>query len=545
MPAQRYKPIMNTTNKILFSLICIFGATCSVFAQSKSARAEKSIVVFNDVLRQLDVSYVDTLPYEKMTETAINQMLRQVDPYTVYYPKDKDRELRMMTTGKYGGVGAIIQQREERSDSTKANKKDKKKAGKYIIISEPYEGKPAQKAGLRAGDRILEIDGKKMTNKTVSEVSDALRGIPHTKLAVKVQRYGEPEPLEVVIEREEIKLPPVSYYGMLNDKIAYIAFNEFTEHSADEVRKALDDLVQNHGAKALVFDLRDNGGGIIDEAVKIVNLFVGKGQTVVSTRGRIKQSQRTYSTTQDAAYPTLPIVIMVNHNSASASEIVAGSMQDLKRATLVGERTFGKGLVQSVRAVAYDGYIKLTTAKYYLPSGRCIQAIDYSKHQGKAEKDTTGGILPDIVIADSTRKVDISYTLYSKQLFFDYATRYRAKHETITPVNEFALTDEDIEDFCVFLDEEGFTYETETGKYFNDMLEMAQHEDLDSATIAGLKAFEPQLRPSFREAISRHKADVLELLEAEIIERYYYQQGRSEYMIKHDKDLQRAIEVLQ
>ena len=294
-----------------------------------------------------------------------------------------------------------------------------------------------------------------------------------------------------------------------------------------------------------MFDLRDNGGGIIDEAVKIVNLFVGKGQTVVSTRGRIKQSQRTYSTTQDAAYPTLPIAIMVNHNSASASEIVAGSMQDLKRATLIGERTFGKGLVQSVRAVAYDGYIKLTTAKYYLPSGRCIQAIDYSKHQGKAEKDTTGGILPDVVIADSTRKVDISYTLYSKQLFFDYATRYRAKHETIAPVNEFALTDEDIEDFCVFLDEDGFTYETETSKYFNDMLEMAQHEDLDSATIAGLKAFEPQLRPSFREAISRHKADVLELLEAEIIERYYYQQGRSEYMIKHDKDLQRAIEVLQ
>ena len=207
---------------------------------------------------------------------------------------------------------------------------------------------------------------------------------------MKVQRYGEPEPLEVVIEREEIKLPPVSYYGMLNDKIAYIAFNEFTEHSADEVRKALDDLVQNHGAKALVFDLRDNGGGIIDEAVKIVNLFVGKGQTVVSTRGRIKQSQRTYSTTQDAAYPTLPIVIMVNHNSASASEIVAGSMQDLKRATLIGERTFGKGLVQSVRAVAYDGYIKLTTAKYYLPSGRCIQAIDYSSRERYHRRHTAG-----------------------------------------------------------------------------------------------------------------------------------------------------------
>ena len=519
--------------------ICLLGIA-PVFAQSKSARAEQSIVVFNDVLRQLDVSYVDTLPYEKMTEAAINQMLRQVDPYTVYYPKDKDRELRMMTTGKYGGVGAIIQQREERGESQESRGKSKK----YIIISEPYDGKPAQKAGLRAGDRILEIDGKKMQNKTVSEVSDALRGIPHTKLTVKVQRYGEPEPLEVVIEREEIKLPPVAYYGMLDDKTAYIAFNEFTEHSADDVRKALDELVMNHGAKALVFDLRDNGGGIIDEAVKIVNLFVSKGQTVVSTRGRVKQSQRTYSTTQDAAYPTLPLVVLVNHNSASASEIVAGSLQDLKRATLVGERTFGKGLVQSVRAVAYDGYIKLTTAKYYLPSGRCIQAIDYSKHQGKAEKDTTGGILPDVVIADSSRKVDISYTLYTKQLIYDYATRYRATHEQIAPVSEFALTNDDIEDFCTFLDEEGFTYETETSKYFNDMLEMAQHEDLDSATIAGLKAFEAQLRPSFREAIKRHQSAVAELLEAEIIERYYYQHGRSEYMVKHDDEIRKALEVL-
>lgn len=530
--------------RILFLIAVVLYGTIGVFAQSKSARAEQSIVVFNDVLRHLDVSYVDTLPYEKLTETAINQMLRQVDPYTVYYPKDKDRELRMMTTGKYGGVGAIIQQRDEKSDSTKASKKDKAKAKKYVIISEPYEGKPAQKAGLQAGDRILEIDGKKMADKTVAEVSDCLRGIPHTTLTVKVQRYGVSEPLSFVIEREEIKLPAVTYYGMLNDKVAYIAFNEFTEHSADDVRKALDELVKEHGAQALVFDLRDNGGGIIDEAVKVVNLFVKKGKTVVSTRGRTKQSERIYCTTQDAAYPELPVVLLVNHNSASASEIVAGSLQDMKRATLIGERTFGKGLVQSVRSVAYDGYIKLTTAKYYLPSGRCIQAIDYSKHQGKAEKDSTGGILPDIVMDDTTRKVDISYTLYSKQLFFDYATRYKATHPTIAPVKEFALTDGDIEDFCAFLDEERFAYETETSKYFGEVLEMAKHEDLDSVTIARLKEFAPQLKPSFREAIARHKAEVLELLEAEIIERYYYQHGRAEYMVKHDKTLERALEVL-
>ena len=524
---------------VCLALIIALGVM-PINAQSKSARTEQSIVVFNDVLRQLDISYVDTLPYEQMTETAINQMLRQVDPYTVYYPKDKDRELKMMTTGKYGGIGSIIQQREEKKDSAGKDKKP----GKYVIISEPYEGMPAQKAGLLAGDRILEIDGKKMANKTVAEVSDCLRGTPHSTLTIKVQRQGVKDPLKFTVEREEIKLPAVSYYGMLDDGVAYISFSEFTENSANAVQKALDELVTQHGARALVFDLRDNGGGIIDEAVKIVNLFVKKGETVVSTRGRMKQSERIYCTTQDPAYPDMPIVLLVNNNSASASEIVAGSLQDLKRATLVGERTFGKGLVQSVRSVAYDGYVKLTTARYYLPSGRCIQAIDYSKHRGKAEKDTTGGILPDIVISDTTRKVNISYTLYAKQLIYDYATRYRATHPSIASPTQFKLTDADIEDFCRFLDEEQFTYETETSKYFSDMLDMAQHEDLDSATIATLKAIEPQLRPSFREAIQRHKQDVTELLEAEIIERYYYRKGRIEYMLKLDEELKKAQEVI-
>lgn len=524
---------------VCLALVIALGVM-PINAQSKSARTEQSIVVFNDVLRQLDISYVDTLPYEQMTETAINQMLRQVDPYTVYYPKDKDRELKMMTTGKYGGIGSIIQQREEKKDSAGKDKKP----GKYVIISEPYEGMPAQKAGLLAGDRILEIDGKKIANKTVAEVSDCLRGTPHSTLTIKVQRQGVKDPLKFTVEREEIKLPAVSYYGMLDDGVAYISFSEFTENSANAVQKALDELVTQHGARALVFDLRDNGGGIIDEAVKIVNLFVKKGETVVSTRGRMKQSERIYCTTQDPAYPDMPIVLLVNKNSASASEIVAGSLQDLKRATLVGERTFGKGLVQSVRSVAYDGYVKLTTARYYLPSGRCIQAIDYSKHRGKAEKDTTGGILPDIVISDTTRKVNISYTLYAKQLIYDYATRYRATHPSIASPTQFKLTDADIEDFCRFLDEEQFTYETETSKYFSDMLDMAQHEDLDSATIATLKAIEPQLRPSFREAIQRHKQDVTELLEAEIIERYYYRKGRIEYMLKLDEELKKAQEVI-
>lgn len=533
-------------SSIVRSICLVFGlllGSIGVVAQSKSARVEQAIVTYNDVLRQLDINYVDSLPYEKMTETAINQMLRQVDPYTVYYPKEKDRDLKMMTTGKYGGIGAIIQLRDEKSDSLSTNSKKAKKKT-YVIISEPYEGKPAQRAGLLAGDRILEIDGKKMANKSVSEVSDALRGTPHSIVSVKVQRLGVDEPLTYSFEREEVQLPAISYAGIVGDNVAYISFNEFTEHSSDEVRSTLQSLVNEQGAKALVLDLRDNGGGIIDEAVQIVNLFVKKGQTVVSTRGKAAKSERVYKTTQDALYPDLPVVLLVNHNSASASEIVSGSLQDMKRATLIGERTFGKGLVQSVRSVAYDGYIKVTTAKYYLPSGRCIQAIDYSKHQGKAEKDSTGGILPDIVMPDSNRKVDISYTLYTKQLIFDYATRYRAAHESIAPVNEFALTDDDVEDFCAFLDENKFTYETETSKYFNEMLDMAQHEDIDSATIAQLKAFAPQLKPSFREAIYRHKVDICNMLEAEIIERYYYQHGRIKYMLKHDEDLKKALELL-
>jgi len=303
-------------------LVSVLIGVMGMQAQSKSARVEQSIITFNDVLRQLDINYVDTLPYEMMTETAINQMLRQVDPYTVYYPKDKDKDLKMMTTGKYGGIGAIIQLRDEKTDSTATKKKDKKK-DTYVIISEPYKGKPAERAGLLAGDRILEIDGKKMAGKSVSEVSDALRGTPHSTVSVKVQRYGVAEPLVFTFERDEVKLPAVSYAGMVGDKVAYIMFSEFTEQSSKDVQQALHQLVDEQGARALVFDLRDNGGGIIDEAVQIVNLFVPKGKTVVSTRGKNQKSERNYTTTQEPLYPELPVVLLVNHNSASASEIVA------------------------------------------------------------------------------------------------------------------------------------------------------------------------------------------------------------------------------
>lgn len=504
--------------------------------ESSSPRIDKAISVYVDVLRQLDVNYVDTLNYEKLTSTAINQMLRQVDPYTIYYPKNKDEDLRMMTTGKYGGIGSIVQQREE------IDEKGKKRL--YVQIAEPYEGMPAQKNHVMAGDRILEVDGKNVKGMNTTEVSNLLRGEPHSPITLKLQRLGEKRPLKISFQREEIKLPAVNYAGMLDNQIGYICFSEFTEHSASDFKTALREL-EKQGAKSLIIDLRSNGGGIVDEAIEIVSCFVNSGTEVVTTRGKTTNSNRSYKTSSPPEYKDMPLVILVDGNTASAAEIVSGSLQDLGRAKLIGVRTFGKGLVQSVRSVAYDGHMKVTTSRYYLPSGRCIQAIDYVKKRGGDSnvKDTTGGILPDIILQDSS-KVDICYTLYSKQLLFDYATLYRQKHETIASPESFTLTDQDIEDFCTFLDEQKFEYETETSKFFKDMMKMAEEEAIAPNTIQALKAIEPQLKPDFRMAIEQHKDELIRILGSEIIERYYYQKGRIRYLIRTDKGVLKAIEEL-
>jgi carboxyl-terminal processing protease len=495
-------------------------------------------------MRQVDVNYVDTLNYEALTETAINAMLRKIDPYTVYYPKKNERELRMLTTGKYGGIGSIIQQRpiKGKNERTKA-KSDS--IGTFIV--NPYEGKPAQRADLMAGDRILTVDGQKTKGLSVSEVSNNLRGVPGTTVVLEIEREGEKKPFKVEIVREDIRLEPVTYSALfaadsLSAPVGYIAFSEFTEGSAQDFTNTLDDLYYNQGARRLIIDLRGNGGGMVDEAIKIVNLFVEKGQTVVETKGKTANSNRIYRTMARPRYADLPLVVLVDKNSASASEIVAGALQDMKRATLVGQRTFGKGLVQNVRNVAYGGHLKVTTSKYYLPSGRCIQAIDYSEQQKghQLKKDTAGGILPDIVMDDSS-KVDICYTLYINHYFFDYATRYHRQHDSIARPKAFTLTDADIEDFCRFLDERDFRYDTETSKFFADMIKMAKHEDFDSATIAQLEALEPMLKPDFREAIRRNQEEVKEMLGTEIVLRYYYQRGQAAYQLRFDKELKRAL----
>lgn len=523
-----------------YMIAVLLAAGMPLMAQrQKTSRIDQSLTIYNDVMRQLDINYVDTLNYDDLTETAINAMLRKIDPYTVYYPKKKDDDLRMMTTGKYGGIGSIIQQRETK------NKRGEKE--RQIIIANPYEGKPAQRNGVQAGDRILSVDGISTKGQTVSEVSNNLRGVPGSEVTLLLDRDGVEKPFTVSFAREDIHIDPITYYctitaDTLPEAVGYIGFSEFTTNSAREFAMALDDLYYNQNARALIIDLRGNGGGIVDEAISIVNLFVDKGTEIVSTKGKTQNSCRTYYTTSSARFPDLPLTILVDKNSASASEILSGSLQDLHRATLVGQRTFGKGLVQNVRPIAYDGHLKVTTSKYYLPSGRCIQAIDYAERQRGKElhRDTAGGILPDIVLSDSA-KVDVCYSLYIKNMFFDYATQYHRLHDTIAAPEVFALTDQDIEDFCRFLDEQEFTYETETGKYFRDVLEMARHEDIDSTTLASLEALLPQLQPSFREAIYRNLDEVKSLLGSEIILRYYYQRGQAAYQLRFDDELKRAL----
>ena len=495
----------------------------SIMAESKTTRIDKNLTIYTDVMRQLDINYVDTLNYDELIKTSINAMLRQVDPYTIYIPESEDDDLRMMTTGKYGGIGAIIMQRDSN-----------------VYVSDPYEHMPAAESGLMAGDRFVRVDDLECHGKTTKEVSDRLRGKPGTTLTITVERDSALITKE--IKRREIHLPAVSYATTLNDTVGYILFSEFTTNSAQDFLLALDKMVQNDGIKRLVIDLRGNGGGVIDEAIQIVSFFVPKGTEVVSTKGKVERTCRSYTTQTTPIFPDMPLVVLVDDQSASASEIVAGALQDLNRATIVGQRTFGKGLVQNIRPIAYGGHLKVTTAKYYLPSGRCIQAIDYAERQKghKLQRDTAGGILPDVVLTDS-QKLDITYNLYRDQLFFDYATRYRRQHDTIAPATHFALTDEAIEDFCLFLDEKKFTYETETGRYLGELIEMAQQEDLDSTLLAELEAFKPRLTVDYRAAIQRNRKEVERLLGGEIVKRYYYHQGYYAYMIRYDEEIERAL----
>ena len=535
--------------KIIQLSIFVFCFSTVIYGASKpeqrTFRISKNLTIFNSVFRDLDIHYVDTLNYDKMIKTSIDNMLEKLDPYTVYMPEEETDDLKFMTTGEYAGIGALIS-----------------KSDRGVVISEPYEGKPAQRNGVRAGDIILQIDGKYVNGLTVSEVSALLKGTPNTTIKLRLDRPGGKAPIEISFLREKIQMNPVSYYAVVADKVGYVLLNEFTERAAIELKDAILDLVKQHQIESLVLDIRNNGGGLIDEAVKIVGYFVPKGTAVVTTKGKNKESERTYKTPTEPIFPQMKLAVLANRSSASASEILAGSLQDLDRAVIVGERTFGKGLVQNILPISYGGHLKVTTAKYYIPSGRCIQAIDYSHRnedgsvghipdsltsefktkKGRKVRDG-GGIVPDTLTKDD-RKVNIAYYIYSQNLYFEFATQYVLKHPHIASPAEFKLSDEDFKAFTDYLIEKKFTYTTQTEKYYKELINIAKIEGLDKRASDEFDALKAKLIPDISKSIEENREEVAELLSLEIIKRYYYQKGEIQYSLRTDKDLKVALGLL-
>ena len=496
-------------------------------------------------MTELDRFYVDTINPAKTIETGIAAMLSGIDPYTEYYPENNFNDLKMMTTGKYAGIGAIIRQYPSRD---------------YIYIDEPYEGMPALNAGLRAGDEILSIDGESMKGKASSYVSDHLRGEADSKLTVTVRRPGVPDSISFEIKRSVIALPAVPYYGMWHG-YGYILLESFTEHCSRSVMEALVELKEK-GAKGIILDLRGNGGGLLQEAVDIVGMFVPKGTKLVETRGKIPQVATQYVTQRNPIDENIPLVVLTDDQSASASEIVAGSLQDLDRAVIVGTRTFGKGLVQSTRMLPFNGTLKVTTAKYYIPSGRCIQEIDYSKRNDKGQAEHIpdslthvfhtaagrpvrdgGGIRPDVECIQDTMP-DILYYLAQNVVLFDFVNDWCLKHEKIAPVEDFTLTDEDYNAFKDFVSKSDFKYESNSSRALASLLKIARREGLADKAQEEFNALEGKLQYDFKNDLDVFRTDLERLVTMEIITRYYYQRGAVEQSLKSDKFLVQAVGVL-
>jgi len=533
-----------TTYKYLVAAVCMM-MTCTASAQKEHRfEVNKTLEIFNSLYRELDMLYVDTLDAKKVIGVGIDAMLNNLDPYTEYYSEDDMGDLKIMTTGKYGGIGSIIRMRK---DTT-------------FIISEPYEGMPASEVGLKVGDVIVKIDDKEITKKmATSDVSDMLRGEPGTTFVLRIQRPGEKKTRDFSITRRSIKLPAISYSGIKGD-YGYINLTQFTENCSKDIRKAVINL-KDKGAKALILDLRNNGGGLLNEAVEIVNLFVPKGLKIVETKGKVKSANSTYITKSEPLDLEIPLVVLVNGNTASAAEIVSGSLQDLDRATIVGTKTFGKGLVQSPRDLPYNGSIKLTTSKYYIPSGRCIQAIDYKKKRegAKVEADDSlkhifhtskgrvvkdcGGIMPDYIVKHDTLP-NLLFYLNNDDVIVDWGTKYAQKHQTIPAVAQFSISDEDFAEFKAMIKEKDFKYDRLSEKRLEDLKKVAKFEGYYDEAKSEFDALEAKLRHNLDKDLDNHKKDIKKIMAQEIIKRYHYQAGCVEESLKDDEDLNKAIEIL-
>ena len=547
---------MNARKMLAGAFIMMLGMGMTSFKEDdRNFQISKNLDIFNSIFKELDMFYVDTVNAEKMIQTGVEGMLSLTDPYTEYYPEEEVSSLKEMTTGKYGGIGAAIRYYEA---------KDR------IAVVEPTEGMPAAEAGVKAGDIILSVGGKEMVRGDMkpqefsSKVSEALRGEPGTSFVLKVLRplKNDSTVMEFKITRKNIRTNPVPYYGMVKDSIGYLALSSFTENSAKDFKKAFIELKQK-GAKSLIIDLRDNGGGSLSEAVDIVNLYVPKGQEIVVTKGKVRQAQGSYKTQNEPVDTQIPLAVLVNGATASASEIVSGSLQDLDRAVVIGSRTFGKGLVQTIRPLPYNGTLKVTTSKYYIPSGRCIQAIDYAKKNADGSVARTpdslttvfhtaagrevrdgGGIRPDIEVKGD-KIPNIVFYLMNDDLIFDYATQYCWDHPTLASVDDFKLTDADYEAFKKLVKSRNFTYDRQSEKMLKSLKEIAEFEGYMTEAAEEFKALEKKLNHNLDRDLDYFAKPIKEYISQEIVTRYFYQRGAAMERLKDDTDLEEAIKILQ
>lgn len=542
-----YKQIRRERLIGLFCLLLLFGSIMPGQAQKDNRfEVSKNLDIFNALIKEVEMFYVDSVDVEKTVRRGINSMLGSLDPYTEYYPEQEMDKLKIMTTGEYGGIGSYIRGRQE--------------GGVYII--EPFEGMPAALAGLQAGDRILAIDTVDVTNKSSDEVSNLLKGVPNTKMVLKIQRPNEKKPREVELIRKQILVDQVTYYGVRGDSVGYIYLKGFTDKSAQEVKNAFEDLKKNHHIKSLILDLRNNGGGLLESATQIVSMFVPKGKEVVSTKGKISQWDRTYRTANEPLDTVMPMAVLINGNSASAAEIVSGSLQDMDRAVLVGQRSFGKGLVQSTRELPYNGSVKITMSKYYIPSGRCIQQMDYSHRKADGSVDAIpdsltsvfytskgrpvrdgGGVRPEFEIEEEEIPT-MMYYLATDFVLVDFVTNWAQKHKTIPSVEEFTVSDEDFEAFKNYAKEKNFTYDRQSEKVLKNLKEIAKFEGYMNSDSTIFNDLEARLTPNLDRDFELYKEQIKKLMASEIVKRYYFQKGELLESLKDDEVLEKALEVL-
>ncbi len=540
---------MKSSSKSFATLFIICFSICLSLTgrgqTSNNFEIAKNLDIYATLYRELNKNYVDEISPGELMVTGIEAMLESLDPYTVFIPESEVEDYKFITTGQYGGVGALIQMQ-----------------GDKIVVAEPYEGNPAQKAGIKAGDIILEVDGQSVKGKSTNDVSTILKGQPGTLVKIKFQREAGSQPFEKELEREYVKIANIPYYGMIADGIGYIRLLGFTQEAGNEVKNAFIDLKTNNELMGIVLDLRGNGGGLLQEAVSITNIFVDKGNMVVSTKGRLPNKNYTYNTTNPAVDKDIPLVVLVDTSSASASEIVAGAMQDLDRGIIIGQRTYGKGLVQNVIPLTYNSQAKITVAKYYIPSGRCIQAIDYShkNENGDSEKipdslitaykTRNGRIVYDGLGIDPDIKTEInslsplSTSLLLKHLFFQFATKFEREHSSIPPAKDFEITDDIYNDFVAFLSDKDYNYTTQCEETLEDFKKHAKEEKYFDSIEKEFEQLVLKLEENKDNDLSKHKDEIKKILKLEIVSRYYYQKGQIIASLDDDPTIDKAVDIL-